>query len=82
MPNKEKIAKVAKALKAYARIKKAQHHINTRITNWAALGRNEIGIHDISEASAAKLKKVGFNVTKGGNKPPESIKYIISWKHF
>ena len=82
MANKERIEKVAKALKAYARIKASQHHICNKVLKFAELGRNEIGFHEITEASVAKLKKVGFKVTKGDNKPPQSIKYIISWKHF
>lgn len=82
MANKERIEKVAKALKAYARIKASQHHICAKIQIWVEMGRQEIGFHEISEASVAKLKRVGFNVARGPNKPPESIRYIISWKHF
>ena len=80
MANKEKLEKVAKALKAYARIKASQHHICKKIQNWAELGRTEIGFHEISEASAEKLRKVGFKVTKGPNTPPEMIKYIVNWQ--
>ncbi len=78
----EKIAKVTKALKAYSRVKIAQAHVVNRITNWAAVGRNEVEFHTISTASAIKLKKVGFKVTIGPNKPPKMIKYIINWQHF
>ena len=81
IPKKERVEKVAKALKAYAKIKASQHHIVERITNWAAMGRNEIGLHNISEASAAKLRKVGFKVRKGPNTPPDMIKYIVNWQH-
>jgi len=83
MENKETIVKVEKALKAYARVKISQKHIINKITNHVASGINwRIGFHVISEASVEKLRKVGFEVKKGQNKPPHNFKYIVSWKHF
>jgi len=81
MADKKKLDAVTKAIRAYARMKGSQSHIVSKITNWNALGRTHVGLHAITPASAAMLLKVGFKVLMGPDKPPESIKHIVNWKH-
>ena len=82
MKTEKELVKVVKALAAYKRTRSIfQPKVYKKILTHATLGRTFVPLHAISKASAVKLAKVGFNVVPGENKPPHSIKFVISWAH-
>jgi predicted PP-loop superfamily ATPase len=82
MKTEEQLTKINKALAAYKRARSIyQPKVEKKILGHAAMGRTFVALHACSSASAVKLRKVGFEVTPGPNKPPHSIKWVVRWGH-